>query len=200
MVLAHLVARARSQQQVKTVMPFHDALAVARSLEFGHVDEWAAWCGREARPANMPTRPDRAYVHDGWQGWRYWLGTGGPDAVAQPAAIMCHEHPRGTAGLAHERIWASPSAMAAAFGVGPNASQLPTLAQTLCSRRGAGTASTVRHACPNTIASPGSAPPICTYVFLLGQAYSGTSASPLVCDTHGTHAAAVRAPRGVVSH
>ena len=123
---------------------------------------------------------------------------GGSQSPYPVAAIMCHKHPRGTAGLVHERTGESPSAMAAA-GAGSNASQRPTLAQTPCSRKGVGTASTVRHACTSTVASTTSAANR-TYVFLLGKAYSGTSASPHVCATHATHATHatdVRAPLGM---
>ena len=28
------------------------------------------------RDANMPSRPDKTYKHDGWQGYGHWLGTG----------------------------------------------------------------------------------------------------------------------------
>ena len=29
----------------------------------------------DARPANMPSTPDRTYTHEAWQGYRLWLGT-----------------------------------------------------------------------------------------------------------------------------
>ena len=30
----------------------------------------------KARPANIPSHPDKVYKHDGWQGYGHWLGTG----------------------------------------------------------------------------------------------------------------------------
>ena len=28
-----------------------------------------------ARLANIPSNPDATYMHEGWHGWRRWLGT-----------------------------------------------------------------------------------------------------------------------------
>ena len=56
-------------------LPFAEALVVARSLGLASKKEWCAWCKSGARPANVPSMPDRVYVDHGWQGMRHWLGT-----------------------------------------------------------------------------------------------------------------------------
>ena len=57
-------------------LSFKKALLYARSLKLKNRVEWKAWCKTGARPANMPSTPDRTYKHDGWQGYGAWLGTG----------------------------------------------------------------------------------------------------------------------------
>ena len=58
------------------VLSFKKALQHARSLKLKSQKEWTAWCKSDARPANIPSRPDRVYKGDGWQGCGHWLGTG----------------------------------------------------------------------------------------------------------------------------
>ena len=60
-------------------LPLKNALLYARSLKLKCRAEWVEWCKSGARPANVPSRPDVTYKHDGWQGYGHWLGT---DAVA----------------------------------------------------------------------------------------------------------------------
>ena len=67
-------------------LPFEEALAVARSLRLASSTEWRAWCKTGARPANVPSRPDQVYVHDGWLGWEHWLWHPNPDPAPAPAA------------------------------------------------------------------------------------------------------------------
>ena len=55
--------------------PFKEALLHARSLKLKGMREWRAWSKSDARPANIPSTPDRVYKHGGWQGWGHWLGT-----------------------------------------------------------------------------------------------------------------------------
>ena len=57
-------------------LPFKKALLYARTLKLTNMKEWEAWCKSGVREANMPSRPDRTYKHDGWQGYGHWLGTG----------------------------------------------------------------------------------------------------------------------------
>ena len=35
---------------------------------------YAAWCKAGKRPSNVPSHPDRIYMHTGWQGWGHFLG------------------------------------------------------------------------------------------------------------------------------
>ena len=57
-------------------LPFKKALLQARSLKLKGQTEWKDWAKTGVRPANMPSRPDQFYQHDGWQGYGHWLGTG----------------------------------------------------------------------------------------------------------------------------
>ena len=69
----------------KKFLPFDEALRVAWQLRLVNQkeprEEWRAWCRTGARPANMPARPDKTYVHDGWVGWVHWLGQANLDAA-----------------------------------------------------------------------------------------------------------------------
>ena len=58
------------------ILPFDEALAVARSLKLANRFEWDAWCKAGLRPPGVPANPDRTYKDGGWQGWGHWLGTG----------------------------------------------------------------------------------------------------------------------------
>ena len=63
-------------QHRKEFLRFKEALLHARSLKLKGRGEWREWHKTGARPANVPSRPDQVYKHDGWQGWGHWLGTG----------------------------------------------------------------------------------------------------------------------------
>ena len=67
-------------------IPFDEALIFARSLRLAKQKEWFAWSKSGARPANMPGRPDKAYVHDGWIGYEHWLHHGNLGAATASAA------------------------------------------------------------------------------------------------------------------
>ena len=76
--------------------PFAEGLAHARTLRLSSRKAWLEWCRSQQRPAATPTRPDRAYMHDGWQGWGHWLGTGpalpsqsGPALASQALLGQC---------------------------------------------------------------------------------------------------------------
>ena len=56
-------------------LPFKKALLYARSLKLKGQKEWQDWAKTDVWPANMPSRPDITYRHEGWQGWGHWLGT-----------------------------------------------------------------------------------------------------------------------------
>ena len=69
----------------KNILPFDEALRVARSLRLVSEKEWKLWCWSGARPANVPANPDKAYAHDGWFGWAHWLCHANLDAATAPA-------------------------------------------------------------------------------------------------------------------
>ena len=78
-------------------LPFDEALRVARCLRLNSQQEWYAWCRSGARPTNVPARPDKVYVHDGWMGWVHWLYHANLDAAASPPAIPQLTRKRGAA-------------------------------------------------------------------------------------------------------
>ena len=50
-------------------LPFKKALLYARSLKLKSQKEWEAWCKSGARPANMPSSPDKPTSTTGGKGW-----------------------------------------------------------------------------------------------------------------------------------
>ena len=70
---------AAATSMTKVFLPFDQAHAYALSLTLKTQYEWNLWSKSGARPANIPSGPDRVYKHDGWQGWGHWLG------IRQPA-------------------------------------------------------------------------------------------------------------------
>jgi hypothetical protein len=56
--------------------PFKKAREHARSLNLKGKSEWYTWAKSAARPADIPSHPDRRYKDEGWGGWGDWLGTG----------------------------------------------------------------------------------------------------------------------------
>ena len=57
-------------------LPFKQALVFARSLKLKGTAEWVVWSKSGGREANIPSRPERSYRYEGWQGYGHWLGTG----------------------------------------------------------------------------------------------------------------------------
>ena len=55
-------------------LPFTKALVHAHALKLKSYKEWQDWAKSGARPVNIPSNPHRTYTHDGWQGYRHWLG------------------------------------------------------------------------------------------------------------------------------
>jgi hypothetical protein len=56
--------------------PFHDARQFARNLGLRSAAEWRAYQRTSARPHDIPSNPNVAYVDQGWRSWGDWLGTG----------------------------------------------------------------------------------------------------------------------------
>ncbi len=53
---------------------FEPARMFAWSLRLSGNKEWRAWVKGGAKPADIPSNPEKAYAED-WSGWRDWLGT-----------------------------------------------------------------------------------------------------------------------------
>jgi hypothetical protein len=47
---------------------------LVRTLGFGGIKEWYAWCKSDKRPANVPSAPKQIYAGKGWVGFGDWLG------------------------------------------------------------------------------------------------------------------------------
>ena len=82
----HWLGTGNQNDQKQSLLPFDEALRVARSLRLASHKEWKLWCRSGARPANVPARPDQAHVHDGWFGWEHWLYHANLDAATAPVA------------------------------------------------------------------------------------------------------------------
>jgi len=67
-------------------LEFDEALLVARSLRLVSQAAWKAWCWSGARPANMPSHPEKVYAHDGWMGYTHWLCHANLDPATSPVS------------------------------------------------------------------------------------------------------------------
>ena len=64
----------------KTFLPFKKALVHVRKLNLKNRAEWREWRETDLVLAStpcMPSHPDVTCKHDGWLGYRHWLGTAG---------------------------------------------------------------------------------------------------------------------------
>ena len=55
-------------------LPFEEARAFVRSLEFKSQKEWQAWSKSGKRPRNIPSAPNKIYKEKRWVDWPDWLG------------------------------------------------------------------------------------------------------------------------------
>jgi hypothetical protein len=79
---------ARTEGGPKPWRPFEAARCYARSLGLPSARAWRQWATSPARPADIPSNPDRAYAQAGWTDWADWLGTARPGGgAAQPPAL-----------------------------------------------------------------------------------------------------------------
>ena len=69
-------------------LPFEEALVYARSLELTTKTQWVVWSKRGARPADIPSAPDKTYRDEGWEGWGHWLVAMGDAAPATEPACL----------------------------------------------------------------------------------------------------------------
>tara|TARA_Y100000034_G_scaffold133546_1_gene199274 strand:+ start:1517 stop:2749 length:1233 start_codon:yes stop_codon:yes gene_type:complete len=57
-------------------LPFNEARKFARSLRLSNSEQWREYCNSGNRPANIPSNPQKEYLHKGWVNLGDWLGTG----------------------------------------------------------------------------------------------------------------------------
>lgn len=55
---------------------FEECRNFAWSLSLRSQREWERWAESDARPSDVPSRPDSVYREDGWLSWADWLGYG----------------------------------------------------------------------------------------------------------------------------
>ena len=74
----HVKANAKSKVELykPAFLPFMKAVLYSCSLKLKTLKRWRAWRMTCARPANIPSTPDKVYKNDGWEGYGHWLGTG----------------------------------------------------------------------------------------------------------------------------
>ena len=58
----------------KSFRTFRDARRFASSLGLEGLKDWHAYSKSGARPADIPSNPNRTYKGQGWDGWPDWLG------------------------------------------------------------------------------------------------------------------------------
>jgi superfamily II DNA or RNA helicase len=56
--------------------PFEEARTFVRQLQLKNREEWLAWVKSDAKPFDIPAKPERTYKDKGWSGLGDWLGTG----------------------------------------------------------------------------------------------------------------------------
>ena len=100
---------ARTEGGPKPWRPFEAARCYARGLGLPSVRAWRQWAASPARPADIPSNPDRAYAGAAWIDWADWLGTrfaspsgrgrtgaaqlrAGTDGLASAAGLECRAH------------------------------------------------------------------------------------------------------------
>ena len=72
----HWLGNSTRKRVTKAILPFCEALTLARSLELVTQQEWRVWSKSGARPPSLPACPELLYKGSGWRGWGHWLGTG----------------------------------------------------------------------------------------------------------------------------
>eukprot|EP00898_Chlorokybus_atmophyticus_P005761 jgi/Chlat1/6186/Chrsp42S09037 len=67
-------------------LPFHEARAYVWKLGLTTQAEYRAWRKGAHRPPNVPTAPDKIYLHNGWISWPDFLGRakGKPPRMSRP--------------------------------------------------------------------------------------------------------------------
>ena len=55
--------------------PFDEARAFVNELKLKSGDEWREYCQSGNKPGDIPAKPGRTYIDEGWKGYGDWLGT-----------------------------------------------------------------------------------------------------------------------------
>ena len=62
--------------QNRVYRTFEEARNFVHQLKLNNQKEWKDWTKTDFKPDNIPTKPDRTYKDQGWNGYGDWLGTG----------------------------------------------------------------------------------------------------------------------------
>ncbi|MFY8012785.1 MAG: integrase repeat-containing protein [Saprospiraceae bacterium] len=62
--------------QLREYKPFEEAREFVRKLKVKSQKEWQAYCKSGLKPDDIPTKPDKTYKKNGWNGFGDWLGSG----------------------------------------------------------------------------------------------------------------------------
>ena len=108
---------------VAGMLPFAEALVIARALRLTSLGEWWAWSNTEARPSSIPCNPHVAYTESGWQGYGHWLGTVGAQNTSSPG----RETAARTASAAGATSAPAPAQKRMGRGKGPSTARGPAL-------------------------------------------------------------------------
>lgn len=60
----------------RSYRPFLEARQFVRALQLRTQKDWVEYCKSGRRPVDIPQKPDRTYIDEGWDGFGDWLGTG----------------------------------------------------------------------------------------------------------------------------
>ena len=91
-----LATEARAGEHSTQFWPIAKAQAYVRGLNMATAKEWEAWSKSGARPAGVPSNPQRTYQHTGWSTWRHWLGTDTATDTARDTTASKQSGPQST--------------------------------------------------------------------------------------------------------
>ena len=66
----------KTKMSKKQFRDFKSAREFVKKLNFKNTSEWNEYCISGNKPEDIPTKPNRVYKNNGWQGMGDWLGTG----------------------------------------------------------------------------------------------------------------------------
>ncbi|GHP05503.1 hypothetical protein PPROV_000425300 [Pycnococcus provasolii] len=87
--LGYAVGKKAQVRQRTDFLSFEDARAYVRKLGLKSFREWKAWSSSDARPHDIPSRPDQTYASSGWTSYGDFLGFAvGKSAVSTGSACI----------------------------------------------------------------------------------------------------------------